>query len=128
MEHWAMPAGIARIRTKKRLAKQTLAKQTLANRLVVLIQRVWRKRFYAMGGKAGDVPPIAYSHVRHPEFSLAGSNFGILNKLVPNYPSRPSPHGPRDLSLGYRAPWPKQRPWFTDQYSSTTDIDDLRFD
>ena len=107
MEHWAMPAGIARIRTKKRLAKQTLAKQTLANRLVVLIQRVWRKRFYAMGGN---------------------SNFGILNKLVPNYPSRPSPHGPRDLSLGYRAPWPKQRPWFTDQYSSTTDIDDLRFD
>ena len=118
MEHWAMPAGIARIRTKKRLAKQTLAKQTLANRLVVLIQRVWRKRFYGMGGKPGNVPPIAYQSndlaMGYSEYLAHGLpvNYGILNRLLPNYPPQPSPHGPKDLSISHFAPWPKHRSWY----------------
>ena len=84
-----------------------LGVQSFINDIVVLVQRVWRKKYYGMGGKAGD----------------PGPNHGILTTLwvwdKPPPPGganvTPDRHGPRDWRNGlaeYYAPWPKHRSWY----------------
>ena len=86
-----------------------LGHMPLIDDLVILIQRVWRKRLYGTGGKPGNVPPIAYQRGTH---GLA-VNYGILNRLLPQGPPpQPSPHGPRNLSIPHFASWPKHKSWY----------------